>query len=133
MNTDWDSINRLTETIIGCAFRVGNVLGHGFLEKCYVKALAHELRKAGLKIEPEVELRVWYDGIQVGEYFADLIVNGVVIIEVKAIESLAPVHSAQCINYLKATGMPVCLLINFGKRVDIKRLVGPSFQSGLTD
>jgi GxxExxY protein len=121
---DW-----MTEKIIGCAFRVGSNLGCGFLEKCYENALPHELRKAGLKVQQQVPLRVWYDGIVVGEYIADLIVEHVVLVELKAISSLEAIHSAQCINYLAATKLPVCLLINFGKRVDVKRIAGPSLSS----
>jgi GxxExxY protein len=129
MNTDVERINRITEVIIGCAFKVGSKMGCGFLEKCFKNALAHELRKAGLNVEREVELKVWYDGIVVGEYYADMIVEGTVLVELKACDSLHPAHSAQCINYLAATGLPVCLLINFGKRVDVKRIVGPTFNS----
>jgi GxxExxY protein len=127
MNTDGEILNRVTERIIGCAFKVGSTLGCGFLEKCYENALAHELRKAGLRVAQQVALKVWYDGIIVGEYTADLIVEGSVLVELKAIQSLDAVHSAQCINYLAATKLPLCLLINFGKRVDIKRVAGPSF------
>jgi GxxExxY protein len=103
--------------------------GCGFLEKCYENALAHELRKAELNVEQQVPIKVWYDGIIVGEYIADLIVEGVILVELKAITGLDPVHSAQCINYLAATKLPVCLLINFGKRVDVKRIAGPSLSS----
>jgi GxxExxY protein len=128
MNTDVEHINRITQVIIGCAFKVGSKMGCGFLEKCYTNALVHDLRKAGIKVEREVQLKVWYDGVVVGEYFADMIVEGVVLIELKACDSLHPAHSAQCINYLAATGLAVCLLINFGKRVDVKRIVGPTFR-----
>jgi GxxExxY protein len=127
MSTDVETINRITERIIGCAYKVGSKMGCGFLEKCYKNALAHELRKAGLTVEREVELKVWYDDIIVGEYFADIIVEGVVLVELKSCDSLHAAHSAQCINYLAATRLPVCLLINFGKRVDVKRIVGPAF------
>ena len=126
MNTDEKRFDSITEKIIGCAYRVGNKLGHGFLEKCYENALAYELRKTGLKVEQQVKLNVWYEEIVVGEYIADLIVEGVVLVEIKAIEQLAAIHSAQCINYLAATKLPVCLLINFGKRVDVKRIAGPT-------
>jgi GxxExxY protein len=125
MSTDEERINLVTEKIIGCAFVVAKKLGCGFLEKCYENALAHELRKAGFNVCQQVVLKVWYDDIVVGDYVADLIVEGIVLVELKAIQSLDPVHSAQCINYLAATKLPVCLLINFGKRVDVKRLAGP--------
>jgi GxxExxY protein len=118
---DW-----ITEIVIGLAFKVGSKLGSGFLEKVYKNALAHELRKAGLSVEVEVPLSVTYDGIVVGEYVADLIVEGVVLIELKAAKAIDDAHLAQCINYLAATRLPICLLINFGRRVDIKRIAGPT-------
>lgn len=104
-------------------------MGSGFLEKCYENALAHELRKSGVRVEQQVRLDVWYDGIIVGEFVADLIVNGSVIVELKAIERLDTIHSAQCINYLAATGLPLCLLINFSRRVDVKRIAGSALRS----
>ena len=131
MITDEMQLNSITEKIIGCAYRVARKLGGGFLEKCYENALAHELRKLGYNVQTLVRLDVWYDEIVVGEYVADLIVEGAVLIEVKAIEALAPIHSAQCINYLAATKLPLCLLINFGKRVDVKRLAGPVLNSSV--
>jgi GxxExxY protein len=88
--------------------------------------MAYELRKAGFSVEQQVPLKVWYEDIVVGEYVADIIVQGCVLLELKAIQSLDAVHSAQCINYLAATKFPLCLLINFGKRVEIKRFAGPS-------
>jgi GxxExxY protein len=129
MNTDEEKINGLTERIIGLAFRVGSVLGCGFLEKCYENALAHELMKAGLRVRQQVPINVWYDETVVGEYIADLIVEDVVLIELKAISHLDMVRSAQCINYLAAAKLPICLLINFGRRVEVKRLIGSSFSS----
>ncbi len=123
-----DQINQITEKIIGCAFKVGSRLGCGFLEKCYENALAYELKKAGFDVQQQVELKVWYDDVVVGEYIADLIIEGVVLVELKAISGLETVHSAQCINYLAATRLPVCLLINFGKRVDVKRIAGPALK-----
>jgi GxxExxY protein len=124
MDTDDKRFDWITEKIIGCAFKVGSKLGCGFLEKCYENALIHELKKAGLKVEHQVPLKVWYDEIVVGEFFADLIVEDTVLVELKAISGLDPIHSAICINYLAATNLPVCLLINFGKRVDVKRIAG---------
>lgn len=102
-------------------------VGVRFLEKCDENALAHELKKAGLRVAQQVSIQVWYDGA-VGEYIADLIVEGVILVELKAVESLASIHAAQCINYLAAMRLPVCLLINFGKRVEIKRIAGPSLK-----
>lgn len=118
---DDSSINGVTEKIIGAAFRVGNKLGHGFLEKVYENALTYELRKLGLQVQQQQAVSVFYDGVVVGEYVADLIVNDVVVIELKAIKSLDDIHSAQCINYLKATKKSVCLLLNFARKVDVKR------------
>jgi GxxExxY protein len=129
MNTDDRRYDEITERIIGAAYKVANAMGCGFMEKCYENALAHELRKSGLKVAQQVSLKVWYDGIVVGEYVADLIIEDVVLIELKAIEQLANIHSAQCINYLAATKLPICLLINFGKRVDVKRIAGASLSS----
>jgi GxxExxY protein len=126
MDTDKNRFDAITEQVIAAAYRVHNVLGCGFLEKVYENALAHELRKRGFEVRQQVGVDVLYDGVVVGEYVADLVVEGSVLIELKAIKSLDPVHSAQCINYLAATRLPVCLLINFGTRVDVKRFAGPT-------
>jgi GxxExxY protein len=124
MNADEEiRLNQITEKIIGCAYRVGSKLGCGFLEKVYENALAHELHKLNLQVEQQRPIEVIYDGVRVGEYYADMLVEGVVLIELKAIRAFDDIHSAQCINYLTATGFPICLLINFGKRVEIKRFV----------
>ena len=104
----------LTEAVIGCAFRVANGLGSGFLEKVYENALIHELRKAGLDAKQQVTVSVHYDGQNVGDYIGDIVVEGKLLLELKACKSLEDVHLAQCLNYLKATGIPTCLLINFG-------------------
>jgi GxxExxY protein len=128
MDTDESRFNHLTETIIGCAYKVANTLGCGFLEKCYENALAYELAKAGLRVQQQVELNVWYEEIVVGVYIADLVVNDTILVELKAIEHLDDIHSAQGINYLAATGLPLCLLINFGRRVEVKRLAGPALR-----
>jgi GxxExxY protein len=122
MHTDEGGINGLSERIIGCAFRVLNALGAGFLEKVYENALAHELRTAGLAVAQQQGVMVQYNGIVVGEYVADLLVEETIIVELKAVGVLDGAHTAQCINYLKATGMPICLLLNFGKpRLEIHR------------
>lgn len=127
MNTDQhgfsdEALNQLSERIIGCAFRVSNTLGCGFLEKVYENALGHEIRKNGLPLKQQEPIKVMYDGIVVGDYFADLLVAGRIIVELKAAKELSDVFAAQCLNYLKATGLPLCLLLNFGKpRIDIKR------------
>ncbi len=115
-------MNGLSERIIGAADKVSNVLGCGFLEKVYENALVLELRKSGLFVEPQRPIPVYYDDVQVGEYFADLVVEKAIIVELKAINHLDDVHAAQCINYLKGTGLTLCLLLNFGKpRVEVKR------------
>jgi len=111
----------ITETIIGCAFAIHNELGFGFLEKVYKNALIIELNNSGLKTESEFSIKVKYKNNIVGDYIADIIVNNCVIIEVKAIKELAQIHEVQLVNYLKATGIEIGLLINFGKSVDIKR------------
>ncbi len=130
MNTDEGKYNVITERIIGCAYTVASKMGCGFLELCYENALAYELRKAGLKVEQQVRLQVWYDDkVVVGAYVADLIVEGIILVELKAIQSLDSIHTAQCINYLAATRLPICLLINFGKRVDVKRIVGAAYKT----
>jgi GxxExxY protein len=123
MNTDSD-LNQLTERIIGCAYQVSNVLGSGFLEKVYENALALELRKHKLVAAQQHSIQVKYEGQSVGEYLADILVNSLVLVEVKAVRKLDEVHMAQCMNYLKATGLRVCLLINFGApKVEIKRII----------
>ena len=124
MDADKRRLDSITESIIGCAYTVANTLGHGFLEKVYENALAHELGKAGLAVRRQVPIEVRYDGIVVGEYAADLMVESSVLVELKAVRSLDDQHLAQCLNYLKATGLKVCLLFNFGRpRVEIKRVV----------
>ena len=113
----------LSERVIGCAFRVLNTLGVGFLEKVYENALAHECRKAGLKVQAQVPIAVHYDGIVVGDYAADLLIEDVLLVELKAVRVLDNIHLAQAFNYLKATGIPACLLLNFGNpKLEIKRL-----------
>ena len=117
-----DQLNALTERIIGCAFKVSNTLGCGFLEKVYENALVHELRRNGLEAKPQHPITVYYEGAVVGEFFADILVADTVLVELKATVDHHDLFTAQCLNYLKATGRPVCLLINFAKtRVDVKR------------
>jgi GxxExxY protein len=124
MNADEAVLNDLSERIIGCAMIVSNSLGSGFLEKVYENALAHELRKAGLAVAQQCGIVVRYDGIVVGEYAVDLLVEEAVIVELKATKAVADIHRAQCINYLRGTGLHLCLLLNFGNlRMAIKRIV----------
>ena len=117
-------INQVTERIIACVFRVGNTLGCGFLEKVYENALTIELRQNGFKVEQQHLIRVFYHNEPVGDFAADLLIEDCVIVELKSARMLDDVHAAQCLNYLKATGLKVCLLVNFGKpRAEIKRIV----------
>ena len=117
-------INDLTYKINGAIFEVNKVLGPGFLEKVYEKALLIELKSLGLKAESQVPLSVNYKGNDVGEYFADIIVEKQIILEIKAVESLHKLHEAQILNYLKATGMKLGLLINFTyPKAEIKRFI----------
>lgn len=114
----------ITFQIIAAAYEVHNVLGSGFLEKVYESALENELKLRGLEVEVQKEITVNYKGEKVGVYFADVLVNKEVILELKAAEAISKSHEAQLLNYLKATGKRVGLLINFGKeRVDHKRMV----------
>ena len=114
----------LTEKIIGCAFRVYNTMGSGFLESVYHKSLNIELEKSGLVSEVQKPIKVYYDNQPVGEFIADIIVNNAVVVELKAIQKLNKVHEVQLVNYLRATGLPVGLLIIFGEeKIEIKRKV----------
>lgn len=105
----------LTQQIIAAAFTVQNALGAGFLEKVYENSLAVELRKCGFPVETQKAFPVRYDGAIVGEYQADLVVSGKVIVECKTVSNLDAVHEAQLLNYLKASGIKVGLLINFAR------------------
>ena len=113
----------LSKKVIAAAYEVHNELGHGFLEKVYKNALAAELKDAGVKCNLEVPLQVSYRGTIVGEYAADIVVDNKIIVEVKAVSKLNPAHEVQLVNYLKATGLTVGLLINFGESVQVKRRV----------
>ena len=114
----------LTEQIISSAYTVANKLGHGFLEKVYENALAIELAKTSLTVETQKPISVCYEGQVVGEYYADMLVNDEIIVELKAVKAIEAIHFAQCLNYLKATGKKLGLLINFGgDRVTVRRVV----------
>ena len=111
-----------TETIIGCAYRVYNKMGFGFLESVYQKCLLIELRRAGLDTESEKPITVYYNNEIVGEFVADIIVNDAIILELKSVRRIVKAHEVQLVNYLVATGKPVGLILNFGERkVEIKR------------
>lgn len=123
MNTDRPH-DPLTQRIIGAAFTVYNALGYGFLEKVYENALVHELRKAGLHVAQQKPFPVFYDGINVGDYVADLLVGDSLIVELKSAKAIDDSHIAQCLNYLKAARLRHGLLLNFGpQRVEIRRLI----------
>ena len=111
----------LTEAVICCFYTVYNTLGYGFLEKVYENALLLELRKRGIPAVSQYPIMVYYNGTVVGEYVADILVGDSVLIEVKAAKQLAPEHTAQLLNYLKATEIEVGLLLNFGAEPQIKR------------
>ena len=116
--------NELTYNINGAIFEVNRELGVGFLEKVYENALLLELRKRGLEAESQVPVKVKYKGTEVGEYYADMIVENQVIVELKSVDSLQKIHEAQLLNYLKATGYKVGLLVNFKHpKAEIKRFV----------
>lgn len=114
-------IDVLTERIIGCAYAVHNALGPGFLEKVYENALRIELQESGLSVAQQHPIPVRYRGLVVGDFFADLMVEGRVIMELKAVQKLAKEHEVQLVNYLTATGIDDGLLINFGSSVEVKR------------
>ncbi len=108
--------NDVTETIIGCAYRVYNKMGFGFLESVYQKCLIIELKKAGLDTESEKPISVYYDNEIVGEFIADIIVNDTITLELKSVRRIIKAHEVQLVNYLVATGKPVGLILNFGER-----------------
>ncbi len=111
----------LTKKIIASAYEVHNTLGAGFLEKVYENAMMIELRKSGLQAQQQFNIPVYYKALQVGDYYADIIVENQVILELKAVENLAKIHEVQLVNYLQGTGIKIGLLINFGSSVEVKR------------
>ena len=116
-------LSELTEKIIGCAYIVSNSLGCGFLEKVYGNALAHELQQKGLKVVQQKPIKIYYKDVLVGEYVADLVVEDNVLVELKAVQDLDDIHYAQCLNYLRATALGVCPLLNFGKpELQVRRI-----------
>ena len=116
---------KLTEVILGCCFDVMNELGAGFLETVYKRAFVIALRQKGIQVSQEVPFEIVFRGENVGRYIADLLVENEVIVEFKCCKALLPEHQAQVINYLKATGLSVGLLVNFGQsRLEYKRLHG---------
>lgn len=113
----------LSSEVIKCFYRVYNKLGYGFLEKVYENAFYHELLNQGISCKKQVPVTVMYDGIAVGDYYADIIVEDKIILELKAAESLREEHELQLINYLKATRIEIGLLLNFGKEPQIRRKI----------
>jgi GxxExxY protein len=114
---------QITGQIINAAYTVHNTLGYGFLEKIYHNSLIIELQKRGLGVETQKPVTVYYSEKIVGEYFTDLVVEEKVIVEVKSVETFTSIFEAQLLNYLKATGLTVGLIINFGPSVQVKRMV----------
>lgn len=130
MNTDATEVKQkeLTEKIIGIFYKVFNALGYGFLEKIYENAMVIELERERVPVISQAPIKVSYEGKVVGEYFADILIDGKVIVEIKAGKYLAPEHEAQLLNYLKATDVEVGLLLNFGPKPQVKRKVFDNFR-----
>jgi GxxExxY protein len=119
-----EELSRITEKVIGCAFKVSNTLGIGFVEKVYENSLAYEIWKTKLQVKQQHPICVYYDQKLVGEFFADLLVEERILVELKVARSFDNTHMMQCLNYLRASGLPVCLLINFGRpKIEIKRIL----------
>jgi GxxExxY protein len=125
MNTnEHESLDGLARTIIGAAYEVSNCLGCGFLEKVYERAMTRELGARGLAVKSQVRYLVDYKGSSVGEYLADLVVDDQIIVELKCVDAFATQHLAVCLNYLRASGLRLALLINFQKpKVEWKRII----------
>src|ERR1035437_2692667 len=118
-----DTFNTLTERVLAAVFEVSNTLGAGFLEKVYERALLTELGLRGIRATAQASFTVTYKGHSVGEYFADILVEDVLVVELKCVERLANEHTAQCLNYLRGSGRTLCLLVNFQKpKVEWKRI-----------
>jgi GxxExxY protein len=116
------NIDDLTKRVIRCAYDVGNHMGYGFLESVYEKCMLIELKRAGLDADPQVPIRLIYKGVEVGDFFADIVVNQVLILEIKKVADIHSAHEAQLVHYLNATGIDHGLLINFASsRVEVKR------------
>jgi GxxExxY protein len=124
MNADNADLNSLSERVLGAVFEVSNTLGAGFLEKVYQRALLRELSLRGIRATAEASFAITYKGHSVGEYYADLLVEDALVVELKCAERLANEHVAQCLNYLRASGLTLCLLVNFQKpKVEWRRIV----------
>jgi GxxExxY protein len=125
MNTDKTGYcNSLTERVLSAVFEVSNTLGAGFLEKVYERALLRELTLRGIRSTAQTSLAVTYKGYPVGRYFADILGEDLLVIEVKCVDRLTPGHAAQCLNYLRASGLRLCLLVNFqSPKAEWKRIM----------
>ena len=124
MNADKNFLDALSDKVLGAVFEVSNTLGAGFLEKVYQRALLRELGLRGVRAVSEVSFPVMYKGHSVGEYFADILVDESLVVELKCADRLAHEHTAQCLNYLRASGLTVCVLVNFQRpKVEWKRIV----------
>jgi GxxExxY protein len=125
MNTDEHGyLDSLTERVLAAVFEVSNTLGTGFLEKVYERALLRELALRGIRASSQASLAVMYKGHNVGEYFADILVDDKLMVELKCVDRLAGEHTAQCLNYLRASSLGLCLLVNFQKsKVEWKRII----------
>jgi GxxExxY protein len=125
MNTDENGyLDSLTERVLGAVFEVSNTLGAGFLEKVYERALLRELALRGIPASSPVSLSVTYKGHCIGEYCADILVEDKLAVELKCVDRLANEHTAQCLNYLRASNLGLCLLVNFQKsKVEWKRII----------
>jgi GxxExxY protein len=123
MNADYQDFKykELTERMIKIFYRVYNKLGYGFLEKVYENAMIAELKKEGIPAVPQSPIKVFYDGEVIGEYYADILVDNKIIVEIKAAKSLVEENEVQLLNYLKATHVEVGLLVNFGVKPEVKR------------
>ena len=131
---DKEELDAITERIIEAAHKVSNTLGAGFIEKVYENAHAHEMRKGGLAVVQQHPIKVVYDGIVVGEFCIDVLVENVVLVELKAVSVLNEDHMKQALNYLRASNLPACLLLNFGTpKAQIRRLhPSPSWKTQLS-
>jgi GxxExxY protein len=117
-------LNRIAKMVIGCAYEVGKHLKYGYLEKVYENALSYEIGKTGLKVEQQKNIIIKYKDTVVGNYVADLLIENSLLIELKTAKAIDQTHIAQCLNYLTATDLRICLLINFGEsKIEFKRLV----------
>jgi GxxExxY protein len=123
MDADSRRLDCLTRKIIGAAYNVANILGCGFVERVYAKALSTELTIQKIDVAAEYPIKVYYKGAIAGEFYADLLVVNEILVEIKAVKNITNLHLAQCLNYLKGSGLKICLLINFAQKVEVRRIV----------